>query len=117
MSLALSCSAAVIIVYFARGMAPFQPSFETPSALVAAFLTSGASGGLLFGILHPWRSSVAGRVGIGAAIALVACLCISVFSAADLSLRSASDWKAIGVFTVLGGAIGAWVLRPRHVRA
>jgi uncharacterized membrane protein YeiH len=114
LALALSCSAVVIIVFFARGMAPFEPAFATPQALIAAFLTTGASGGLLFGVLHPWRSSVLGRLGLGAVIALAACLCTGLFAAAELSLPSASDWKAIGVFTLLGALIGAWGLRPRH---
>jgi len=115
-AIALPCCAVAIIVYAVRGIAPFQPSFATLPALLAAFLTSGTAGGVLSGILHPWHASIFGRAGVGGAIALAACLCVGVFTAEGTSSWSASDWKAVGVFTAIGGAIGVWRLRPSRAK-
>jgi hypothetical protein len=73
------CAYAVVL-FVARGASPFERNGTTLFEALAAYLASGAAGGLLYGALYPLRRSLAGQLLIGVAIAALAFLCIGVAS-------------------------------------
>jgi len=113
--LALNVCAVFTAAYLIRGAAGVEP-FPTLSSALATCLTSGAVGGLLFGLLYGWRSSILGRAGIGAIVTFGAVMTISVFSPRPEPWGS-QDWKTVTQFTAFGAALGvASVLWRRRAR-
>lgn len=113
--LALACCASVILVYAVRGIDPYFPSFTSLPALLGALLSSGVAGGVVYGLLSRWRSTLVGRFGLGAAIMLAVSVCIALFSSGS-DAGATDEWRALGTFLVLGGVIGVIWLRPKRSR-
>jgi hypothetical protein len=103
---AVSVCAVFVAAYVIRGTAGIDP-FQTLFSVVAACLISGAVGGLLFGLLHRWRSSVLGRAGVGAIVTFGVVFCLGMFSDATPDSWGRQDWKLIGMFSAAGAALGA----------
>ena len=115
LGLALSVCAVFTLAYLFRGAAGVEP-FPTLFSALATCLTSGAVGGLLFGLLSGWRSSIPGRAGIGAIVAFGVVVTVGVFSGTRDSWWS-QDWKTVTKFIVLGAGLGvASVLWRRRAR-
>lgn len=112
LAIVLPCCIGAILVYAVRGMAPFQP-WTSLSALLGAFLSSGVVGGVLYGLLARWRSSIVGRFGLGAVITLGASFCVALFHNGFTDSDS-NDWASVGAFMVLGGVIGLFGFRPKR---
>jgi hypothetical protein len=113
---ALPCSLVPIAVHLVRGPGVFEPSIQSTWVLVAMFLSGGAMGGAVYGLLHSWGSSLAGRFARGVVIALAVMLCISVFMSEGPGWTRA-DVKAVTAFALIGGAIDALKGgRKRHDR-
>jgi hypothetical protein len=102
--LALSVCAVFTAAFLIRGTAGVEPFPTLVSALVTC-LASGAVGGLLFGLLHRWRSSILGGAGAGAIVAFGVVMTIGVFSGTTGTGWS-QEWKALTMFTTLGAVVG-----------
>lgn len=113
--LALACGASVILVYIVRGIDPYSPSFTSLPALLAALLSSGIVGGVVYGLLARWRSTIVGRFGLGAVIMLAVSACVALFSNGS-NAGATDEWRALGMFMALGGVIGVVWLRPTRQR-
>ena len=103
---ALPCSLVPIAVHMVRGPGVFEPSIQSTWVLVAMILSGGAVGGAVYGLLHSWGSSLAGRFARGIVIALAVMLSMSVFTGEGLGWTRA-DVKAVTAFALIGGAIDA----------
>ena len=103
---ALPCSLVPLVVHLLRGPGVFEPSIQSTWVLVAMFLSGGAVGGAVYGLLHSWRASLAGRFARGVVIALAVMVCISVFMP-GWSGWTRADAKVVTAFALIGGAIDA----------
>jgi MFS family permease len=99
---ALPCSLVPLVVHLLDGPQSIEP--WSPWALAAAFIVSGAVGGVVYGLLDSWRSSLAGRFARGVLIALAVMVCSLVFMGERPSWTRA-DLKAVTAFALIGGAI------------
>jgi hypothetical protein len=111
----LNVCAVFTLAYLIRGAAGVEP-FPTLFSALATCLATGAVGGLLFGLLYRWRSSLLGRAGIGAIVAFGVVVTMGVASGI-LDSRWSLSLKGATVFTALGAGLGvASVLWRRRAR-
>ena len=108
---ALPCSLVPILVHLLRGPGAYAP--WSTWGLAGAFIASGAVGGLVYGLLHSWRSSPATRFARGVVIALAVMPCVLVFTG-EWPDWTRAELKCVAAFALIGGAIDALRGGPRR---
>ena len=99
---ALYCAYALVL-FAVGGSAPFAKHGVTLPLVLATYLTSGAAGGIAYGVLHPFGRTLFGRAVLGVLIATLVFFAITIATDGLPSRWSRDSWEKVAI---AGGLLG-----------